>query len=503
MKDTTDELKASDEPVDKENPLRLEKKKKLHDLRALGIDPYPHNFARTANCAQFAQEYESLAVGESKPEKLFQVAGRILTKRPMGKAAFFNIQDQSGNLQCYLKLEELPPADVQAFEHLDIGDIVGVSGYVFRTKKGEISLHCKGFQMLCKSLEPLPEKYHGIADIEIKYRYRHLDLITDPESRKVFITRSKIIAEVRSFLNNRGFLEVETPVLQPIYGGAAAYPFSTHHRALDMKLFLKISPELYLKRLIVGGFEKVYEINKNFRNEGIDRSHNPEFTMLEWYEAYTDYMYQLQQFEDMIVHLCMKIRGTTKFEYQGKEIDFTSPWKRLTVYDGINEYNKVNIEKLSDKEVYDLCMKNGSDMKKPKLRGEMIMELFELTVEEHLWHPTFVMDHPIEISPLTKKHRSKVGLVERFEPFAANMEIGNAYSELNDPEDQLARLKEQEAKRVVDEEAQPMDDDFIHAIDTGMPPTGGVGVGIERIVMILADRPSIRDIILFPTMKLK
>ena len=507
MKNMPEEATVIDAVVvkenDKENPLRAEKKKKLHDLRSLGIDPYPHNFYRTASCAQFAKEYESLAIGESKPETLFQVAGRLLTKRPMGKAAFFNIQDQSGNVQCYLKLEELPAADVQAFEHLDIGDIVGVSGFLFRTKKGEISLHCKGFTMLCKSLEPLPEKYHGIADIEIKYRFRHLDLITDPESRNVFITRSKIIAEVRSFLNNRGFLEVETPVLQPIYGGAAAYPFSTHHRALDMKLFLKISPELYLKRLIVGGFEKVYEINKNFRNEGIDRSHNPEFTMLEWYEAYTDYMYQLQQFEDMIVHLCMKTRGATKFEYQGKEIDFTSPWRRLTVYDGINEYNKVNVEKMSNQEVYDLCKHNGSDMKKPKLRGEMIMELFELTVEKHLWQPTFVMDHPIEISPLTKKHRSKAGLVERFEPFAANMEIGNAYSELNDPEDQLARLKEQEAKRMVDEEAQPMDEDFIHAIDTGMPPTGGVGVGIERIVMILTDRPSIRDIILFPTMKHK
>ncbi len=498
-----DEPTIIDGSLEKENPLRIEKKRKLHELRTLGVDPYPHTFIRTGVCSQFALENEKLAIGEAKTEKLYQVAGRVMTKRPMGKAAFFNIQDQSGNVQCYLKLEELPPSGVQAFEHLDIGDIVGVSGFVFRTKKGEISLHCKGFQILCKSLEPLPEKYHGIADIEIKYRYRHLDLITDPESRKVFIMRSKIIAEVRSFLNHRGFLEVETPVLQPIYGGAAAYPFSTHHRALDMKLFLKISPELYLKRLIVGGFEKVYEINKNFRNEGIDRSHNPEFTMLEWYEAYTDYMHQLQQFEDLMVHLCMKTRGKTKFDYQGKEIDFTSPWKRMTVYEGINEYNQIDIEKLSDDEVFALCKQNGSDLKKSKLRGEMIMELFELTVEKHLWQPTFVMDHPIEISPLTKKHRLKKGLVERFEPFAAYMEIGNAYSELNDPEDQLSRLKEQEAKRVVDEEAQPMDDDFIHAIDTGMPPTGGVGVGIERLVMILTDRPSIRDIILFPTMKHK
>lgn len=497
-------LTKSDQAVsEKENPLRAEKRKKLEDLRAKGIDPYPHNYQRNAQCADLHRDFTHLAVGESAQEKFFSIAGRILTKRPMGKAAFFNIQDQTGNLQCYLRLEELAPEDVTAFDHLDIGDIVGVSGYVFRTKKGELSLHCKSFKMLCKSLEPLPEKFHGIADVEIKYRHRHLDLISDSESREVFIQRSKIIAEIRSFLNQRNFLEVETPMLQPIYGGAAAYPFSTHHRALDMKLFLKISPELYLKRLIVGGFEKVYEINKNFRNEGIDRSHNPEFTMLEWYEAYTDYMYQLQQFEDLVIHLCMKIRGTTKFQYQGKEIDFTGPWKRLTVYDGIKEYAGLDVEKLTDAEIFAACKKHGSDLEKPKLRGEMIMELFELTVEHHIWHPTFVMDHPVEISPLTKKHRTKAGLVERFEPFAAGMEIGNAYSELNDPVDQLARLKEQEAKRVVDEEAQPMDEDFLHAIDTGMPPTGGVGLGVERIVMILTDRPSIRDIILFPTMKFK
>lgn len=365
--------------------------------------------------------------------------------------------------------------------------------------------------MLTKTLEPLPEKFHGIADVEIKYRHRHLDLISDPDSRKVFETRSKIIREIRSFLDAKGFLEVETPVLQPIYGGAAAYPFSTHHRALDMKLYMKISPELYLKRLVVGGFEKVYEIGKNFRNEGIDRTHNPEFTMLEWYEAYTDYNYQMTQFEELISKLALKITGSMKVSFQGKEIDFTPPWRRLTIMDGIREYAKVDPEKISDEALAAELKKHpdvyskvfGADGKAKVARGEMLARLFEVTVEEHLWQPTFVMDHPVEISPLTKKHRHTAGLVERFEPFVACMEIGNSYSELNDPEEQYARLKEQEEKRVVDEEAQPMDEDFIHAIDTGMPPTGGVGIGIERIVMILTDCPSIRDIILFPTMKFK
>jgi lysyl-tRNA synthetase class 2 len=378
-----------------------------------------------------------------------------------------------------------------------------VEGFVFKTKKGELSLHCKGFKMLCKTLEPLPEKYHGLSDVEIKYRHRHLDLITDLDSREVFLKRSRLIAEVRSWLNSRGFLEVETPTLQPVYGGAAAHPFSTHHRALDMKLYMKISPELYLKRLIVGGFEKVYEIGKNFRNEGIDRTHNPEFTMLEWYEAYTDYNYQMKQFEELVSHLAVAINGTTKVVYQGKEIDFTPPWRRLTVYDGIREYANFEVEGMPADMLFKKCKELGSDMEKPASRGEMIMEIFELAAEPHLWQPTFVMDHPIEISPLTKRHRKNPDLVERFEPFAANMEIGNAYSELNDPEEQYERLKEQEAKRVTDEEAHPMDEDFVHAIDVGMPPTGGVGLGIDRIVTILTDRPSIRDIILFPTMKFK
>lgn len=488
---------------EKENPLKEEKRKKLLNLREKGINPFPYSFDRNATLDLLSKNYSYLVSGEKKEDTQYSVAGRLMTLRSMGKAVFFNIQDQTGSFQVYLKPEILNAEQKVMFDLIDLGDIVGVKGFVFRTQKGELSLHASEFIILTKSLEPLPEKFHGIQDVEIKYRHRHLDLISDLDSRKVFQTRSKIITEIRNFLTSKGFLEVETPVLQPIYGGASAHPFSTHHRALDMKLFMKISPELYLKRLIVGGFEKVFEIGKNFRNEGIDRSHNPEFTMLEWYEAYTDYNYQLKQFEELVADLCMKIKGTTKIIYQGKEIDFTPPWRRLTVYDGVKEYAGIDPVEINPAELFQVLKKKGSKLMNAVSKGEMIMELFELTVEEHLWQPTFVMDHPVEISPLTKIHRSNPLLVERFEPFAACMEIGNSYSELNDPIEQRNRLKEQEAKRIQDEEAHPMDEDFLHAIETGMPPTGGVGLGIERIVMILTDRPSIRDIILFPTMKFK
>lgn len=485
-----------------DNPIKAEKRKKLHALREKGVNPYPYTYERKGSCAQVKSEFYSLTSGEKRETEIFRLAGRVMTLRSMGKAVFFNLQDQTETLQIYLKTEELTPEDRVAFDHLDLGDIVGVEGYPFRTQKGELSLYTKRFHMLTKTLEPLPEKFHGIQDVEIKYRHRHLDLISDPDSRQVFLTRSKIISEIRKFLDGRGFLEVETPTLQPIYGGASAKPFHTHHNALDMKLYMKISPELYLKRLIVGGFEKVYEIGKNFRNEGIDRSHNPEFTMLEFYEAYTDYNYQMKQFEDLVNHVVMAIKGTLKFEYQGKEIDFTAPWKRVTVLDGIREYAK--IDPLNEVELLQYLNEHGEPKRKQydKMnRGEKQMEAFELAVEPHIWNPLFVMDHPVEISPLTKVHRNHADLVERFEPFAAGMEIGNSYSELNDPEEQRMRLKQQEAHRVVNDEAHPMDEDFLHAIETGMPPTGGVGIGIERLVMILTNQASIRDILFFPTMK--
>ncbi|MBC7458929.1 MAG: lysine--tRNA ligase [Bdellovibrionaceae bacterium] len=485
-----------------DNPIKAEKRKKLHALREKGINPYPYSFDKNVHVEKLIADYSGLVAGEKKLETDFRVAGRLMTLRMMGKASFFNLQDETGSLQCYIKVEELSEPDRISFDLIDLGDIIGLKGYIFKSQKGELSLYVKSLQMLTKTLEPLPEKFHGIQDIEIKYRHRHLDLISDVESRKVFVARSKIIKAVKNFLDNRGFMEVETPVLQPLYGGASATPFTTHHKALDMKLFMKISPELYLKRLIVGGFEKVYEMGKNFRNEGIDRTHNPEFTMLEFYEAYTDYNYQMTQFEDLVSTVCKEINGSMKVTYQGKEIDFTPPWRRLKVLDGITEYAKVDPQNINQLDEY---LKKNSDRPLPldKLsKGEKQMKVFEIAAEPHIWQPTMIMDHPVEISPLTKIHRENNQLVERFEPFVANMELGNSYSELNDPEEQRARLKDQESKRGHDEEAHPMDEDFLHAIETGMPPTGGVGIGMERLVMLLTDRPSIRDIIFFPTMKI-
>ncbi len=486
-----------------DNPIKAEKRKKLHALKEKGINPYPYTFDQNVQIEKLIKDYSDLAAGEKRIETNFRIGGRLMTKREMGKASFFNVQDQSGSLQCYIKIEEQTQNDRISFELVDLGDIVGLEGYIFKSQKGELSLYVQKFQILTKTLEPLPEKFHGIQDVEIKYRHRHLDLISDPESRKVFVIRGKIIKAIKNFLDQRGFMEVETPVLQPIYGGAAAHPFTTHHRALDMKLYMKISPELYLKRLIVGGFEKVYEIGKNFRNEGIDRTHNPEFTMLEFYEAYTDYNYQMKQFEDLVSSVCLEITGSMVIKYQDKEINFAPPWRRLTVMDGIIEYAKINPDDVPALDQY-LKTNSGKPIKIENLTtGEKQMKVFELAAEPHLWQPTIVLDHPLDISPLTKIHRSNPKLVERFEPFIACMEIGNSYSELNDPEEQRARLKDQESKRGHDEEAHPMDEDFLHAIETGMPPTGGVGIGIERIVMLLTDRPSIRDIIFFPTMKIQ
>lgn len=485
-----------------DNPLRAEKRKKLHELRKAGINPYPYSYERNTCASEIVQKHHSIVAGEKLTDTHYKIAGRLMTLRAMGKASFFNIQDQSGSIQVYIKVEELSEMERKAFELVDLGDFVGIEGHAFKTQKGELSIHCKKFEILTKTLEPLPEKFHGVTDVEIKYRHRHLDLISDPESRKVFETRSKVIRAIRHFLDSRGFLEVETPILQPLYGGAAAHPFTTHHRALDMRLYMRISPELYLKRLIVGGFEKVYDLGHMFRNEGIDRTHNPEFAMIEWYEAYTDYNYQMTQFEDLVSSLAKEITGSYKVQFQGKEIDFTPPWRRLTVMDGIREYSGINPDTISEADLFQEIKKRGSKMQTPAAKGKMLMELFELTVEEHLWQPTLVMDHPVEISPLTKIHRKDPRLVERFEPFAACMEIGNSYSELNDPEEQLARLKQQESQRATDEEAHPLDMDFMHAIDTGMPPTGGVGLGVERIVMLLTNRPSIRDIIFFPTMRI-
>jgi len=492
-----------------ENPLRAEKRRKLHALKEKGVNPFPYRFNKSHQIDSIRKDFSGkLKVGEKSDQKV-SIAGRVMTVRAMGKASFFNLRDQSGAIQVYIRNEELNEIGLESFKLLDIGDIVGLTGLVFRTQKGELSVHADSFEILTKTLEPLPEKYHGIVDVELKYRYRHLDLISDEGSRRVFEVRSKVLREIRKWMEGQGFLEVETPTLQPIYGGASAHPFSTHHRTLDMTLYLKISPELYLKRLIVGGFEKVFEIGKNFRNEGIDRTHNPEFTMMEWYEAYTDYNDQLERVESLVCHLVETLTGGLEVEFQGKKINFQRPWKKLTVLDGVRTYAGIDPDKQSLDELRSKILSLDPSWKKESEKlnslswGELVMELFEITAEEHLIEPTFVMDHPKDISPLTKIHRKDKRLVERFEPFVAGMEIGNSYSELNDPEEQFERLKEQESKRVVNEEAHPMDHDFLHAIDVGMPPTGGVGIGIERLVMLVTNQASIRDIILFPTMKFK
>ncbi len=489
----------------KTNPLPQEERlKKRTKLLEKNLNPYPHAFKRTHLAAQVKDQYAHLKEegGDSSKEEVV-CAGRLMLLRKMGKASFFHIQDPSGLLQCYVKTEALDPESKDRFSLVDIGDILGLKGSVFRTRKGELTLRCTHFYILCKSLQPLPEKYHGLEDTELKYRKRYLDLIMNTESRKVFFTRSRVIKEIRKFLDRRGFLEVSSPVLQPLYGGARAEPFFTHHRALDQKFYLKISPELYLKRLIVGGMEKVYELGSNFRNEGIDRLHNPEFTMLEYYEAYTDYQDQMKQFEELICHIVKEVKGSLKVSYQGRELDFTPPWERLSILEGLKKYGQFDVQEVNDQDLFKKIKDLGSDLRQEVPRGQMILEAFELAVEKKLFQPVFVMDFPLETSPLTKSHRRQAGWVERFEPYVAGMELGNAYTELNDPVEQRKRLKEQEALRVVDKEAQPMDEDFAQAMEVGMPPTGGVGLGVERLVLLLTDQPSLKDIILFPTLKQK
>ena len=514
---------------EKGNVLREQKYQKLKSLEKENINPYPHHFEKTHKCKDVVKQCESLKPGESLlgKDKTFKTAGRIMRVRGMGKASFFNIQDESGDLQCYLNIKNVDKVSGKAFSLSDIGDIVAVTGEGFRTKKGEPSLRCLHFRILTKSLEPLPEKYHGLENQELKYRKPYLKFIMDPNARKIFYTRSKIVKAIRAYLDQKGFLEVETPVLQPIYGGAEARPFSTFHHSLNHPFYLKISPELYLKRLIVGGFEKVYELNKSFRNEGIDSSHNPEFTMLEYYEAYTDYIYQMKQFEDLVCHVVGTVKQTLKIAYQGKSMDFTPPWERLTLVQAIKKYGNLEIPNLSLKDMYQWLKQNAgpgwsliksspqknretgknvsiepvTEQNLVPFKGQLIMDIFEHVAEKHLWNPVFIIDFPEDISPLTKSHREKKGLVERFEPYVAGLELGNAYTELNNPVDQKERLKEQEAKRQLNGEAHPMDLDFVKALEVGMPPTGGVGLGVERLVTLLTDQRSIKDVIMFPTLK--
>ncbi|MDR1426025.1 MAG: lysine--tRNA ligase [Rickettsiales bacterium] len=481
-----------------------QKLKKLGAVLAMGIDPYPHIFRPTISAKELLLSYANLESREHREEETHSVAGRLMLRRNMGKASFYDIQDESGKIQIYLQQPELSELERAMLPNLDIGDFIGVHGFVFRTKTGEISIHCKKIELLSKSIAPMPEKFHGLADMELRYRQRFIDMSMNPAVREIFRKRSFIVNEIRNYLISRNFTEVETPVLQPIYGGASARPFVTHHNTLDSDLFLRISPELYLKRLIAGGFEKVFDIAKNFRNEGCDATHNPEFTMIEWYEAYTDYYYQMEQVENMIEGIVKKLySGETKVKFGNYEVDYRTPWKRLSMWDALREYAGVDPENISREEVIRELGKYKGDIEMKKKKNELLAELFEETCEKHIIEPTFIIDHPVEISPLTKKHRdpNKKGLVERFELFIVQKEVANCYSELNDPVDQGLRLCEQESQREFDEEAQPMDKNFLHCVEFAMPPMGGVGVGIDRLVMLLTGQQSIRDVIAFPLLK--
>ncbi|MDR1495217.1 MAG: lysine--tRNA ligase [Rickettsiales bacterium] len=483
-----------------------QKLKKLGLVRELGIEPYPHIFRPTIHSDELLSKYADLETEEHRENDLYSVAGRLMFRRKMGKASFYDLYDENGKIQIYLQQMELSELERALLPNLDIGDFIGISGFVFRTKTGEISIHCRSIKLLSKSIAPMPEKFHGLSDLELRYRQRFVDMTINPAVRDVFKKRCFIVNEIRSYLMARGFTEVETPILQPIYGGASARPFVTHHNVLDSDLFLRISPELYLKRLIAGGFEKVFDIAKNFRNEGCDATHNPEFTMIEWYEAYTDYNYQMEQVENMIESIVKKLyNGETKVKFGDQEIDYQTPWRRLTMWDALRQYAGIEPNTITKDEVVRELDKYKSKIELHKSKGELLAELFEETCEKYLIAPTFVIDHPVEISPLTKKHRdpSKDGLVERFELFIAQKEVSNCYSELNDPVDQGLRLYEQEQYRAFDEEAQPMDKNFIHCVEFAMPPLGGVGIGMDRLVMLLTDQQSIRDVIAFPIMKLR
>ena len=481
--------------------LRDERIKSLEALKAQGIDPYPIRCVRTSTAQNAHEVYDHLEVGEEGKEAI-SVTGRITGRRVMGGASFFDLTDGSGRIQLHASKDHLGEEAFDAFNVYELGDFIGATGIVFRTKRGELSVKVDEAVMLAKALRPLPEKWHGLKDVETRYRQRYLDLISNPESRDVFITRSKVIQTMRRILDERGFLEVETPILQPLYGGATAKPFTTFHNELESTLYLRISDELYLKRLIIGGYERVYEIGKNFRNEGISTKHSPEFTMMECYQAYADY-HDMMDLTEKIVFSIAEELGSPTVDYQGVEIDFTPPWPRLPMREAILEKTGIDIETHKEFEsLIEATIETKLHLEKKPNWGQLVDEIFSKYVEPDLIQPTFLIDHPLEISPLAKKKPDAPHLVERFEPFIAGREIGNAFSELNDPIDQRQRFEAMESLRSEgDEEAQRLDEEFITAMEHGMPPTGGLGIGVDRLVMLFTNAASIRDIILFPTLR--
>jgi len=486
----------------------VRRREELEELKRRGINPYPYLFERTDYSKDIIENFSE---GASQPD--VSVAGRIVSIRRMGKASFCHIQDSRGKIQIYLKRDDIGES-YDAFRLLDLGDIIGVEGFVFRTKTGEVSIHAKRYELLAKSIRPLPvvkEKvddqgakvvYDPFSDKELRYRQRYVDLLVNPGVREVFVKRARILSSIRKFLDARGYLEVETPILQPLYGGAFARPFITHHNTLDIDLYLRIADELYLKRLVVGGYDGVYEFAKDFRNEGMDRSHNPEFTMLELYVAYRDYLWMMGLVEEMISTAAVETNGSTRWPVGGREIDFTPPWKRITMFDAIEEHTGRNLRGKSEPELLKISRELRLETQPGAGTGAIIDDIFSELVEPKLIQPTFIMDYPLEMSPLAKRHRSEPGLVERFEVIVNGRELCNAFSELNDPVDQRMRFEEQMKLRARgDEEAQVLDEDFLRALEYGMPPAAGLGVGIDRLAMSFTDQDSIRDVIFFPQMK--
>lgn len=480
------------------NQLLKVRREKLAELQENGKDPFQiTKFDVTAHSTDVKDNFETM------DGKEVTLAGRMMSKRVMGKASFCNIQDLKGNIQSYVARDSIGEESYKEFKKMDIGDVVGIRGTVFKTKTGEISIHAEAVTLLSKSLQILPEKFHGLTNTDMRYRQRYVDLIMNPEVRDTFVKRSRIIKEVRNFLDGRGFMEVETPMLVPNAGGAAARPFTTHYNALDEDVKLRISLELYLKRLIVGGLERVYEIGRVFRNEGVDTRHNPEFTLMELYQAYTDYYGMMELVETMFREVAKKVLGTAKLIYDGVEIDLEKPFERITMVDALKKYKGIDFTQIkTDEEAKALADQYHIEYEARHKKGDILSMLFEEFVEEHLVQPTFILDHPIEISPLTKKKPENPDYTERFELFITKREMANAYSELNDPLDQIERFKAQEALLAAgDEEANSMDEDFVNALMVGMPPTGGIGIGMDRFIMLLTDSYAIRDVLLFPTMK--
>ncbi len=478
------------------NDQMLVRREKMGKLREMGIDPFGQKFSVSHYSADILENFDALEETETK------VAGRVMAVRGHGKASFLQLADAKGEIQLYCKLDILGETAFQLLKQVDIGDFIGVTGRVFRTHKGQISVRAEMLTFLSKSLRPLPEKYHGLKDTELRYRQRYVDLIVNPEVKDIFRKRSRIISAIRRYLDGHGYMEVETPTLHPLAGGAAARPFVTHHNALDMELYMRIALELHLKRLIVGGFDKVYEIGRVFRNEGISIKHNPEFTMLELYEAFADYTDMMALLENLVAAIAEEVLGTKKIQYQGQEIDLTPPWRRLTMVEAVREYAGI------DAGAYDsagalakAAQDAGVALENTATKGAILNQIFEEKVEEHLIQPTIIQDYPIEISPLAKK-TADPDFTYRFEAFVFSRELANAFSELNDPVDQRERFAEQMLKRAGgDDEAHPLDEDYLRAMEYGLPPTGGIGIGLDRLIMFLTDAASIRDVILFPTMR--